>query len=177
MVLDAMKSDRLIGMVQPKNYAGAGDMGAAPVYDIGCAGKIVEFGETEDGRFLITLAGICRFKVEEELETPSDYRRIQPSWNDFKDDLAKTECLDIDRAHFKTMLEEYFQKEGMMCDWSAVDTASDNKLITCLSMVCPLEEKEKQALLEAGCCKERAGMFETILEMALKNSDTYKSQH
>jgi uncharacterized protein len=160
MVEDSLASHRLIGMIQPKS--------GNELYEVGCAGKITEFRETGDGRYLITLTGICRFHIDEELKVNTPYRQIKAGWKKFKEDLEPQSELGIDRDKLNTLLQSYFSAQEMNCDWEAVQKAPDGKLITCLSMVCPFEPKEKQALLEASGCKSRGETFMTMLEMAVK---------
>src|SRR5262249_13788394 len=137
------------------------------VYDTGCAGKITDFEETKDGRFLITLTGICRFKIANELDAATPYRQIKPDWAPFESDLDAIGRLNIDREKLHGLLQSYFADQGLNCDWGIIEQATDGKLITCLSMICPFDAKEKQALLEAPCCKTRAETFMTMLEMAV----------
>lgn len=170
MVEDALAGSRLIGMIQPKGNS-------ASLYDIGCAGKITEFEETPDGRYQITLTGICRFKITKELEVKTPYRQVLADWGGFHQDLATPVCLDIDRGKLTALLQSYFSAQEMNCDWAALKQAPDNRLMTCLSMVCPFEPEEKQALLEAPCCRERAKMFMSMLEMAVKARQGCKSCH
>ncbi len=160
MVDDAMRGNRLIGIIQPNGDGG--------LYNVGCAGRIFSYHETPDGRFEIVLNGICRFKIDNELPQQKGYRRIKPNWSDFLNDMEPMGCLDIDRAAFSKHLKNYFDLHGLSCSWDAVDGASDEKLITCLAMICPFDAKEKQALLEAACCKERAKLFMTLLEMSVR---------
>ncbi len=169
MVEDSLAADRLIGMIQPKD--------GEALYDTGCAGKITEFSETPDGRYRIMLTGICRFKIREELKTDEPYRRIRPGWEPYKDDLAPRDCLDIDRRKLTALLQSYFTAQDMNCDWGAIEKAPDGKLITCLAMICPFDPQEKQALLEAPCCKTRAETFMTMLEMAVKSRKDCGSCH
>lgn len=159
MVDDALCGDRMIGMIQPR------EDGA--LFDTGCAGRIKSFEETEDGRFYVVLNGVCRFDLKEELVQEKGYRRAAPDWTPYYKDLEPTGCLDLNRDKLKDMLAEYFTMHDIDCDWSLVDEAADESLITCLSMVCPFDACEKQALLEAGCCKERSRLFMTMLEMAV----------
>lgn len=170
MVEAAMAGNRLIGMVQLKdeNFS---------IYDVGCAGKITEFKETNDGRYLITLNGICRFKITQELDVPTSYRQVKPDWSAYQKDLAPSTSLNLDRAKLNDLLQSYFSSQEMNCDWKAVEKANDGRLITCLSMICPFDAKEKQALLEAPNCKARADMFMTMLEMAVKERRECKSCH
>lgn len=157
MVDEAVSSHRLIGMIQPDETGN--------LYKVGCAGRISSYHETDDGRYEIVLSGICRFRVEEELAQVHGYRRARAAWKDFARDMEKMSCLDMDRTKLKSLLKNYFKKQNLTCSWEAVDMASDEKLITTLAMICPLDYQEKQALLEAPCCKERAKLFMTMLEM------------
>ena len=165
-------------MIQPKkpNYDGSDYKPELAV--TGCAGKITDFTETTDGRYLISLTGICRFNVEQELKTTTSYRQIKPDWDSYKSDLDTLGCIDLDRKKLIGLLEAYFKKEGLSCDWSMIEQTSDEKLITCLSMICPFEPQEKQALLEAKCCDARADLFMTMLDMASQNqSGNKQTQH
>lgn len=177
MVQDALATNRLIGMVQPDAKArSAGKENA--VYETGCAGKIIDFSETPDGRFLITLNGISRFKIKEELDTIRGYRSVKPCWQSYKSDVTIKTCANLDREKLNEFLKSYFEKEGMSCDWDILKDTDDSSLITCLSMVCPFEPSEKQALLEADCCDARAEMFMTMLEMASRaNNPAHSSKH
>lgn len=159
MVDDALKTNRLIGMIQPRTDDS--------LYETGCAGKITSFSETDDGRYLITLTGLSRYKIGNEIEQQNGYRRIQPDWEPFTHDFEEIDCLDLDRAALKNMLSTYFDAQDLQCDMDSIDTAPDEKLITCLSMICPFDTGEKQALLEAKCCRERAQKFMALLKMAV----------
>ena len=167
MIEDAMRSNRLIGMILPQIDQTEKE---TPILEkTGCAGKIIEFSETMDGRYLITLAGIYRFNIDEELSTDKLYRTVKPDWAPYETDTKAFSCLGLDRDKLKTLLKDYFVQHEMDCSWQAVDDAPDGKLITCLSMICPFEHQEKQALLEAPCCKTRAQMFMSMLEIAVSS--------
>ena len=157
MVDEAIKSHRLIGMVQARDDG--------TLYTVGCAGRITSYNETADGRYEIVLTGICRFKIKDELDQRNGYRRALTRWNEYKSDMEPMGCLDMDRGKLRGLLKNYFEQQGLTCSWEAVDKAADEKLITSLAMICPFDAKEKQALLEAPCCKERARLFMTLLEM------------
>jgi Lon protease-like protein len=157
MVDHAIASHRLIGMVQTREDGS--------VYNVGCAGRVTSYNETPDGRYEIVLTGICRFYFSEESSQFNGFRRVKADWADYANDLQKIDCLDMDRGKLRRLLKNYFEKQGLTCSWDAVDQASDEKLMTTLAMICPLGAKEKQALLEAPCCKERARLFMTMLEM------------
>lgn len=166
MIDAALRADRLIGMIQPR----APEESSMGLYHTGCAGRITSFEETPDGRYLITLTGVARFKIADELDQQNGFRRVRADWSPYPKDTETSDCLGIDRSHLHTLLESYFTLEGLSCNWETVADTPDNNLITCLAMVCPLDAREKQALLEAACCKERAGLFMTMLEMAVKGS-------
>lgn len=168
MINDAMSSHRMIGMVQ--FYDHGGDKGNG-IFKIGCAGRITQFQETEDGRYLVTLTGVCRFNVAEELDKIKGYRRARADWSAFKSDMDKIDCLGIDRSRLTGLLKEYFTINGLSMDWDLIDAIADDSLMTALAMICPLSCAEKQALLEAPCCKERASLFVNMLEMAVRQAD------
>lgn len=173
MVNDALAGSRIIGMVQPTRKPEADDTSPPPLCRTGCAGKITEFHETPDGRYIISLTGISRFEIETELGTTTAYRQVKPVWAPFKSDIEeKQKCLGLDRNTMMDLLKNYFSKEELECDWARIEETSDNKLITCLSMICPFDAQEKQALLEAPCCKTRGQMFMTMLEMAVKMAES-----
>lgn len=177
MVEDAMAGNRMIGMVQPRDKNVKEIKDDTEVFKTGCAGKITEFSETEDGRYLITLTGICRFDIEENVSVVKGYRNVKANWSSYKEDLEEKSCLGLDRTRLKNLLQKYFEIQEMSCDWQAVEGAPDGKLITCLSMVCPFDHSEKQALLEARSCNDRAKLFMTMLEMASCESKDCRSHH
>lgn len=164
MVDDALRGDRMIGMIQPRGCGGD----TPPLFGVGCAGRITSFAETGDGRYLITLTGISRFAVTREVDGRNGYRRARADWGAYAGDLQAKACASLDRVHLKKLLGVYFEQHGIACDWGHIDSASDEKLINCLSMICPFDAAEKQALLEAPCCDARAGKFMALLEMAVK---------
>lgn len=175
MVEDAMATNRMIGMIQPK--AGQEGVDMPLLEKTGCCGKIIEFSESPDGRYLITLSGVYRYDIAEEIETAKNYRIVKPDWSAYESDHSRSTKLCIDRVKLKELLKEYFKIHGMDCDWKAVDTAGDEKLMTCLSMVCPFDPQEKQALLEAKCCKTRKELFLNMLEFAVKADECCGHKH
>tara|TARA_B100000780_G_scaffold278758_1_gene253521 strand:- start:1574 stop:2242 length:669 start_codon:yes stop_codon:yes gene_type:complete len=170
MVDHAMRHDRIFGMIQPLQTPENHDSPVPALYKTGCAGKIIDFKETPDGRYLITLNGICRFDIKEELPPQQGFRSIRANWAPYKQDLDGKDCLGLDRDHLHNLLKSYFSKEELECDWASIEKSTDNKLITCLSMICPFEARDKQALLEPPCCKTRGEMFISMLEMAVKGN-------
>jgi Lon protease-like protein len=169
MAEDCFSARRLIGMVQPDGGA-AGRRGPS-LYATGCAGRITSFEETPDGRYRITLTGVSRFRIRRELRPRRGYRRVRPDWKPFAADLETPGYLGIDRPALKNLLGGYFRLHEMSCDWGVIDGTSDDKLITCLSMICPFGPKEKQALLEAPTGQDRAALFMALLDMAIRGTE------
>jgi Lon protease-like protein len=165
MTRDALGApQRLIGMIQPQE--GAGDAGAPEVYRVGCAGRICEFAETDDGRYLITLAGVSRFAVAEELPRERLYRRVVPQWAAFAGDLEAT-AGTIERKRLLQALKPFLARHGIAADWPAIEAIADEHLVTTAAMIAPLAPAEKQALLEARDLKARASLLTALLEMAV----------
>lgn len=162
MIDDALAHERLIGMVQPSGP------GSPPrVYPKGCAGRITSFDETDDGRYLITLTGVCRFDIREEVATLRGYRRVAADWSGYRTDMVcggGQSCLD--RTRLKSVLMAYFKRQGITANWEAVDNAPDDRLVISLAMICPFDPQEKQALLEAPGPAERADLLVSLIEMA-----------
>ncbi len=171
MTADALGRERMIGMIQPRRPEPDPVSEGAPVYTTGCAGRIVSFVETDDGRFLITLAGICRFNVVRELEPANGYRRAAVTYDAFHDDLEEVSGFDLDRQRLASAVQAYFRLKNIDADWTTIDNAPDDTLITSLSMICPFAPREKQALLECPGMAERARLLTTLMEMAAHESD------
>ena len=167
MIEDAMKtSSRLIGMIQPYDAPGA----AGKLHAIGCAGRLTAFSETEDGRYMVTLSGKSRFRVIKEVEggfTP--YRRCEVSWQGFERDLGPVEKdKGFDRKVFMDQLNRFFADQGLSTDWDSLRDADDELLINSLSMLCPFEPEDRQALLEAPSLSTRRETLVTLIEFALR---------
>lgn len=173
MVDDALRSNRMIGMIQPNNNPAHDGL---PLFKTGCAGRIVQFQEADNGRYLITLRGVARFDVTSELQTTTLYRQVQPKWNNYAEDYDQIEDLGVDRAKLVTLLDQYFTIHDMTIDWKLITAVNDEKLMTCLAMICPFSSCEKQALLEAPTCSERADIFMNLLEISVRSGAT-ASQH
>ncbi|MFO1162365.1 MAG: LON peptidase substrate-binding domain-containing protein [Reyranellaceae bacterium] len=182
MVFEALAGHRMIGMVQPMQpggYAGdglpTGDGGRPPVHKVGCAGRIVSFSETEDGRLLLALAGVCRFEVGRELDpAQGGYRRVSALFSRFRADLDHAEeAVELDRERMMAALAAFFRGRNLSTDWDAVKKAADSNLVTSLSMVLPFGPAEKQALIEAADSSARAKLLVALLEMsAFGSSET-----
>ncbi|MEI6558000.1 MAG: LON peptidase substrate-binding domain-containing protein [Rhodospirillaceae bacterium] len=165
MVEDVLVGDRLIGMIQPFDPACRDD--APAVYPIGCAGRVTAFRDLEDGRYLITLTGLCRFRVGRELDGRNGYRRIAPVWDGFLDDLHEEPVPPLDRSRLLGALPCYLEDNEIVADWKTITGAPDERLVTSLAMVCPFQPNEKQALLEAPTLGERAELLTSLVEMAV----------
>lgn len=172
MVMDAMGGNRMFGMVQPAEAEAEQNEGDPAVYPTGCAGRITHFEETRDGRFILSLKGVCRFRIVEEIPTTRGYRRCTPDWADYRDDLQRTEEVTIDRKRLTNAVRNYFKVKGLEANWEAIEKANDEYLVTSIAMLCPFDPSEKQALLEASDLTARSELLTTIVEMAaLDQSD------
>lgn len=162
MIEDCLKTPhRLIGMIQPRSED--------RLNLIGCAGRLTAFSETEDGRYMITLTGISRFRLGVEETGFSPYRKFAASWSDFTADLGPAQTdTGFDRASFTTLLRRYFEEEELRTDWESLGQAEDELLINSLSMLCPFTPEDKQALLEAPSLSTRRETLITLMEFALR---------
>lgn len=165
MVEDALATKRMIGMIQPADPAS--QESSPRLYGTGCAGRISRFEETGDGRYLIALKGVCRFDAAEELPMARGYRRIRPDWTRHAGDLVAESDAGLDRDRLLDVLRRYFDRHGLSADWDTLRQAPDERLVTCLSMICPFGASEKQALLEAPDLRARGAMLTTLVEMAV----------
>jgi len=173
MIFDALAGHRMIGMVQPMQPGGfAGDGmpvegGRPDVHKVGCAGRIVSFNETEDGRLLLALSGVCRFEIGRELDlAQGGYRRVSSLFAPYRTDLDHAdELVELDRERLMAALAAFFRNRKLSTDWEAVKQAADRNLVTSLSMVLPFGPVEKQALLEAADTTARARLLVAFLEM------------
>ena len=165
MTEDALAGNRMIGIIQPSDPLSRASV--PPVYPIGCAGRITSFSETDDGRCLITLTGVCRFETVRELPIVRGYRRVDVSWERFAADLEEPGPALFDRARLVEGLRTYFRIQGISANWDAIESTPDERLVTSLAMICPFEPSEKQALLECGSLSERASMMIAIIEMSV----------
>ncbi len=160
----ALAGDRLIGMIQPTENE---EKVLKPALSaIGCVGRVTGFRESEDGRYLITLTGICRFRLAEELKTETPYRRVIADYVPYIDDLAEPDEADFPRDRLLIALKDYLSRRDLKADWKSVMSAPPETLINALAMLCPFEPAEKQALLEAPSWPERVDTLIALLEMA-----------
>ena len=163
MINDSMKSSRLIGMVQPKKNTGGSTDG---LYDIGCLGKITSFSETEDGRYLIVLNGLSRFKIVEEIKNDKLYRECKISFEKFEND-TNTNKEDIKFSDLKLIFKDFksfFEKRGFAINWNELEKQSLEQTINALAMASPFSLEEKQILLETKNLSLRKDKLEEILK-------------
>jgi uncharacterized protein len=177
-----MQPDRLIGMVQPK------DRGAERKLDpdfqpeierVGCAGRIIAFEESDDGRYQITLSGLIRFKIAQEL--PLDrggFRMVAPDFAPFASDIGQPNFVLPGRARFIATLKGYFETRNASVDWTAIDGMADRQLVVSLAMLCPFSPDEKQALLECRDLPELGEMLLALFELAVRGrNDDHRPLH
>lgn len=171
LVDDALKTDhRLIGMIQTRDVPS--DIGDPPLHQIGCAGRITSFTETDDGRYLISISGVSRFRILESKTGFAPYITAEINWTDFERDLGSEEIdTDFNRPVFLKQLEAYFEANELQTDWDSLKDASEEMLINSLSMMCPFGPEERQALLESPCLKTRRETVATLMEFSLRSSD------
>ena len=162
MIDDAMAADRIIGMVQTTQ---GGDRTTPRLARVGCAGRITSYAETQDGRYLITLAGACRFRLGEELNSATPYRQVRADYVPFAIDLEEPEIGEAARDPLLEALRAYLDTSGMEIEWDSARTASIDALTTSLSMALPFEAAEKQALMEARTLEERAATLTALLRI------------
>lgn len=161
MVRDAMAGERTIGVIQPRGSL----RGKRPaLYDVGCIGRISAFEETEDGRSLITLTGVSRFRVLDELTVATAYRQVEVDYAPFSQDRTDSPTLaEPLRSELLARLEIYLDDHGLRADWNAVRNAVDEMLVNAIAMLCPFDAVEKQALLEAPSVADRAQALITLM--------------
>lgn len=168
MVDDALSGTRLIGMIQPSEPE---EYTLTPsLTNVGCLGRLTSFKETEDHRYQITLTGVCRFRVTEELRVDTPYRQITADYGGFGGDLALHEDTDLPRTRLMAALKHYLARRDLNADWQSVMQAPPEHLVNALAMLCPFEPNEKQALLEAPTWNERVATLVALLEMSHSGS-------
>ncbi|MEM7569403.1 MAG: LON peptidase substrate-binding domain-containing protein [Pseudomonadota bacterium] len=168
MVDTAMAKNGLIGMIQPR------ESGQKPrCYDVGCVGKISEYAALDDGRYLIALAGMCRFEVTEELPVTTPFRQMVVNYDGFADtDMAdRPDHFLTDRDGLANSLDQFLSQRQLACDWDAVKAADDETLVNGICMITPFEPAEKQALLEAQDIESRATLLKSLLDFGAMSQD------
>ena len=183
MTLDSLAAGRLFGMIQSDNDKIAKARSTAevagsdtniimfpsepPLYSVGCLGRIASFEETDDGRLLIALKGLARFRVAAELDGRKGYRRVKADYAPYAADIEPPPKFKLDREKMLGLLKPYLDAQGMKVNFDVIRNLSDTTLVTSLSMICPFDPREKQALLEAASHGARAESLMTLLAMGV----------
>ena len=165
MTEDTLAARRMFGMIQPDPVLAPNPTGPG-FYRIGCLGRLSAFAEAEDGRLLITLIGVIRFRVAEEIEMRRGYRRVRPDYSAYYPDLNVAERpLGLDRQVLIAALRGYFHRHSLQANWDAISKIADHMLVTTLAMSCPFQPAEKQALLESPTDSDRAQILLALLQI------------
>jgi len=165
MIDDVMAGDRVVGMIQSR---AGGDRERPKLAEVGCAGRVTSYAETSDGRYLITLTGVCRFDAGEELFAHTPYRQLRARYDRFEADLkdqSEAQAPEAARARFARALKRYLNRRELDIDWETAHSAPLEALVTSLAMGLPFEPAEKQALLEAPTLSGRFETLSTLLEI------------
>lgn len=175
MVRDAMKGDKVIGMIQPH---GVQEDGRPALYSVGCAARIERFEEIQGGRFLIVLRGVSRFRVAEELSVTTPYRQVVADYTGFAYDRRGALQLPTQlRTQLLAQLEHYIQARSLKADWESIHNADDETLVNAVCMLCPFDEAEKQALVETVSLAERAEAVILLMRFADEASGATDKRH
>ena len=167
MIDDALRAQRLIGMIQPEGES-EDKPGVPRLYSVGCIGRITQFAETGDGRYLVQLTGVSRFRILSEEAVATPYRQCRITAEPFAVDFTPRAGEDaVDRATLIKVLRAYLIANNLQADWEAIEQAPNEALVNALSMMSPFDAREKQALLEAGSLKDRAEILVAITEIEL----------
>ena len=160
MFEDCLGRGRLLGIIQP----GEGD----GLQNVGCLGRITSFSETDDGRMVVSLTGVARFRVAEELNVMTPYRQVKADYRAYESDLiADIGSLDVNRDGVLDILKRYLEANGMQADWPAIESSNNEALVNSLCIISPYGAQEKQAMLEAASLAERAEILIALTEMVL----------
>jgi hypothetical protein len=174
MVFDALAEQRLIGMVQPE-FASSNNT-IPSLYKTGTAGRITFFNETNDGRLMVVLTGVCRFDIQDEILTAQGYRRAQVDWSRFHCDMETNNVTETERSQFLQQLRDYCTFKRLDIEWPALENVSIGDLVNRLTCVLPLETAERQLLVEAISLTERLDILSTLLHCETLESTTDTSR-
>jgi uncharacterized protein len=165
MIEDSLGARRMLGVIQPDPHRPDSELGPG-LYRVGCLGRLSSFSETDDGRYLITLSGLIRFAIAAELAMGRGYRRVRGDFSPYLADLETTPGLiGVEREALLTALRGYFAQRNFEANWDAIRRMQDDALVITLSMICPFEPAERQALLEAATDADRATTLLALLQM------------
>jgi len=165
LIEDALGNGRYVALIQPRDAESETVADDAPIYSVGCLGRITSFTESDDGQFQIILSGLCRFRTVRELEIKNSYRRIEPDYTPFLGDLPEETEVLADRKLLMATLNQYFEHGNIDVEGAGLEEMDDHTLVTTMSMACPFDPREKQALLECSGLVERGRLLQTLLVM------------
>lgn len=168
MVADALRADHLIGMIQPMSDTAF--LETPEIHRVGCAGRITSYSETNDGRIVLVLTGVCRFDVRGELDMRHGYRRVTAAWERFAIDFHEDESALADRASFLTSLRAYSELREVEIPWGDVEKMADAELVNLLCAHLPLGSEDKQALVETLTLRDRAELMRGLMDMSSVSS-------
>jgi uncharacterized protein len=170
MIEEAMKAERIIGIIQPQ---GSSDSSKAALEAVGCAGRITSYSETDDGRLLVTITGVCRFAIVEELDAATPFRQASVDYRPYAVDfVSETGARSVNREQLIKAFRQYLEANDMSADWNEVEAVSTEVLVNTLSLLAPYPARDKQALLEAPDLKSRADVLVALTELALAKTST-----
>ncbi len=174
MIDDALRSgDRLIGMIQPDPAHPGADPNKPHLFQVGCVGRMTQFAESGDGRYLIQLTGVARFRIAEELSVTTPYRQCRVTYQPFVDDFTPRMGEDeVDRKALLRALTSFLKANNLKADWEGIENAPNEALVNALAMMSPYDAAEKQAMLEAPDLKTRAEILVAVTEIELAKSKT-----
>ena len=174
MIDDALRSgDRLIGMIQPDPTRPGADPDKPHLFQVGCVGRMTQFAESGDGRYLIQLTGVARFRIAEELSVTTPYRQCRVTYQPFVDDFTPRMGEDeVDRKALLRALTSFLKSNNLKADWEGIENAPNEALVNALAMMSPYDAAEKQAMLEAPDLKTRAEILVAVTEIELAKSNT-----
>jgi hypothetical protein len=172
MTDDVLRSPhRVIGMIQPDPTHPGPDANKPSLFSVGCVGRMTQFAESGDGRYLIQLTGVARFRIEEELPVTTPYRQCRVTYQPFVGDFTARKGEDeVDRKSLLRALSSFLKANNLKADWDGIENAPNEALVNALAMMSPYETAEKQALLEAPDLKTRAEILIAVTEIALAKS-------
>lgn len=170
MVDDALAAERLIGVIQPTT--GEHDEAQPQLSDVGTIGRITSFAETDDGRYLITLTGVCRFTLERELETDAPYRQAIVSYDEFAEDFTSSPGRSINRDKLIGALKRYATRHGFEVDWESVEQSPTETIVNVAAQLCPFDPAAKQALLESRTLEDRSEALVALVEWGAPSGES-----
>ena len=168
----ALTNKKIIGMIQPRGKAvNDNDKKTPSLYEVGCAGRVTAFSETNDSRYELILKGICRFKVKKENKIINGFRSASVDWGEYKKDFGTLSLISPkQRQDFEALLKIFLEKISINADWEMVETTNDEDLVNMISMCCPFDVSEKQALLEAKTLERRLEVLTSLMQMGINDN-------